>query len=496
MKKNILKIIETILLTIGLFSIFQNINANSDHSLKRIQEKGEIVMGTSPDYPPFEFTKNINGKAGIYGSDIQLGQKIAKDLGVKLSIKQMSFDSLLVALQTGKIDMVLAGMVNTPERRKSVNFSKDYYEDPNVLISLKGSPKFSTPEDLNNKTFGAQTGSVPFNLVKKQKQVKKIMGMENNNDLILALQAHKIDTAVLDKATAQAFVQNNKMLKLNEVSFLNSGSKMAVAFKKNSDSLTQAVNKTINFVNNNDLYNKEFLASAGEVINGLKKEKGPHGPQQKVNNPNSMWNYKGYFISGMIYTIMISLIATFFGFIIGTALALMRMMNNKLIKGTVIGFIEFIRGTPLMIQIMFVYFGIGVFVNIPAVFAGIIAISINSGAYVAEIIRGGIDSIDSGQSEASRSLGMSKSNTMRFIILPQALKNIWPALGNEFVSLIKESSIVSIIGVTDLIYQLKIVQSDTYRGVMPIFISMILYFIMTFTASTTMKIIERKMSHE
>ncbi len=133
-----------------------------------------------------------------------------------------------------------------------------------------------------------------------------------------------------------------------------------------------------------------------------------------------------------------------------------------------------------MVQVMFVYFGIGIIVNIPALLSGIIAVSLNSGAYVAEIIRSGIDSVAKGQTEAASSLGLSKGDTMRFVILPQAIRNIWPALGNEFISLIKESSIVSIIGVTDLIYQTNIVRADTYRGVMPIFITMLIYFVITF----------------
>ena len=148
-----------------------------------------------------------------------------------------------------------------------------------------------------------------------------------------------------------------------------------------------------------------------------------------------------------------------------------------------------------MVQIMFVYFGIGLIVNIPALTSGIIAVSLNSGAYVAEVIRGGINSVDKGQTEAARSLGLSKNGTMRYVILPQAIKNIWPALGNEFISLIKESSIVSIIGVTDLIYQLKIVQSDTYRGVAPIVVAMVLYFVVTFGLSKVLAYFEGRMKH-
>jgi amine acid ABC transporter, permease protein, 3-TM region, His/Glu/Gln/Arg/opine family len=173
----------------------------------------------------------------------------------------------------------------------------------------------------------------------------------------------------------------------------------------------------------------------------------------------------------------------------------MRFSKSKLLKALSVAYVEFVRGTPLMVQVMFVYFGIGILVNLPALLSGIIAVSLNSGAYVEEIIRGGINSVDKGQTEASASLGLAKGDTMRFVILPQALKNIWPALGNEFVSLIKESSIVSIIGVTDLIYQLNIVRADTYRGVMPVFVAMIIYFVITFILTRILNYAEGRMKH-
>ncbi|MBA1394661.1 amino acid ABC transporter permease, partial [Lactobacillus sp. XV13L] len=173
------------------------------------------------------------------------------------------------------------------------------------------------------------------------------------------------------------------------------------------------------------------------------------------------------------YTIFISAISVVLGFLLGVILSLMRLSHNKIVQTVASAYIEFIRGTPLMVQLLLVYFGLGLVINIPAVLSGIIAVFLNSAAYVAEIIRSGITSIPIGQTEASRSLGMSRTMTMKYIILPQAMKNIWPALGNEFVSLIKESSIVSVIGVKDVIYQTRIVHSDTYRGVMPLLIAMV-----------------------
>ncbi|MFJ6962695.1 MAG: amino acid ABC transporter permease, partial [Lactiplantibacillus plantarum] len=199
-------------------------------------------------------------------------------------------------------------------------------------------------------------------------------------------------------------------------------------------------------------------------------------------------------------TLIITVCSVFFGFIIGILLALARMAKGNPLKTAIrwlaTAYVEFIRGTPMMVQVMFVYFGLGLFVNLPALTSGIIAISLNSGAYVAEYIRGGINSVDVGQTEAARSLGMSNGETMRYVVLPQALKNIWPSLGNEFITLIKDSSIVSIIGVTELIYQSNIVRSDTYRGVAPIVVIMVLYFILTFTASRILNYFERRMQHD
>lgn len=149
-----------------------------------------------------------------------------------------------------------------------------------------------------------------------------------------------------------------------------------------------------------------------------------------------------------------------------------------------------------MVQILFVYFGVGALIsNLSAVVAGIIAIGLNSGAYVAEDIRSGISSIAKGQTEAARSLGLSQNKTYRYVIIPQALKNIWPALGNEFITLLKDSSLVSVIGVTELMYQTELIQTSTYRGVLPLFIAMIIYFIMTFTLSRILNYFEKRMKH-
>ncbi|WP_125980325.1 ABC transporter substrate-binding protein/permease [Loigolactobacillus iwatensis] len=476
-------------LVLGLVVTLAGISAQpaqaADNSLARVKEKGTLVMGTSPDYPPYEFLVNRNGKERVVGMDVDIAKKIAKDLGVKLVIKQMSFDSLLVALETNKVDMVVSGMSPTPAREKSVDFSKVYYKGgQSILINKTDKGLYHDKNSFINKAVGAQTGSIQYSLGKKQIKNSTVKGLDKISDLILALKSHKVEGVIMEKPSAQAYVDNDKSLTMINGNFnLGKGENdTAIGFRKGSTSLVNEVNKSVDQIDKQGL-TKDYLKDAGSYM--------------KTNTHNTtMWHYAGYFAKGVGYTLLITVISVFFGILLGIIFALMRLSKNKLLHGLGVAYIEFVRGTPLMIQVMFVYFGIGLFINIPALTSGIIAVSLNSAAYVAEIIRGGINSVAKGQTEAARSLGLSNTQTFRSVVFPQALKNIWPALGNEFVSLIKESSIVSIIGVTDLIYQLKAVQTATYKGVAPIIVAMILYFIMTFSLSKVLNHYERSMRHD
>ena len=209
-----------------------------------------------------------------------------------------------------------------------------------------------------------------------------------------------------------------------------------------------------------------------------------------------MKQFAPLFLNGTLTTVGISFISVLAGSILGILLALMRLSDSVLFRGIATAYVEFVRGTPMLIQVMFIYFAVGYVVNIPALASGIIAVSLNSGAYICEIIRSGLNSVPTGQTEAARSLGMNKTTALRYIIFPQALKNIWPALGNEFITVIKESSIVSIIGVSELIFQTRVVTSVSYRGILPLFVTMIIYFILTFSLTKLLNYYEGKMQYD
>lgn len=211
-------------------------------------------------------------------------------------------------------------------------------------------------------------------------------------------------------------------------------------------------------------------------------------------------NYFPKYLSGVELTLLISLITVCIGTILGSILFFMKnselsiwkIKPLKIIAGI---YVEIVRGTPMLLQILMVYSGTKLIFNIDvdALTAAIVAIGLNSAAYVAEIIRAGIEGVDKGQEEAARSLGMSKVMTMRLIILPQAIRNILPAIGNEFVSVIKESSMASVLGVGELTFSAKVIQGATYLSLEPLMVAAVFYFILTFSLGRLMSYIERRM---
>ena len=215
--------------------------------------------------------------------------------------------------------------------------------------------------------------------------------------------------------------------------------------------------------------------------------------------------YNSFFTEGVVNTLIIAAFSVLFGAILGTLMASLRMCRIPPLRWIAVAYIEFVRGTPLMVQLMFIFYGlpmIGITIpNIPWIpnfsrfAAGIVAMSMNSCAYVAEIIRSGIQAVDGGQMEAARSVGFSSGEAMRLVVLPQAIRNILPALGNEFVTVIKESSIVSVIGIADLMFRTNDVIAVTYKNLECLAVAALCYFVLTFVSGRAVSLAERKLSH-
>ena len=215
-------------------------------------------------------------------------------------------------------------------------------------------------------------------------------------------------------------------------------------------------------------------------------------------------NYYQYFLRGTQTTVIVSLITVLLGTVLGCLIALLRLSKFRLCSGFAKLYITVIRGTPLLVQLYIVYYqlhfipwpeGSILGVELARVMPCILALSMNSTAYVAEVIRSGIQAVDGGQMEAARSVGFSSGEAMRLVVLPQAIRNILPALGNEFVTVIKESSIVSVIGIADLMFRTNDVIAVTYKNLECLAVAALCYFVLTFVSGRAVSLAERKLSH-
>jgi polar amino acid transport system permease protein len=199
-------------------------------------------------------------------------------------------------------------------------------------------------------------------------------------------------------------------------------------------------------------------------------------------------------IDGLIITVKISILSIIFGTLIGILGALARISSNSLFKLIANCYVEWIRNTPLLIQILFIYFGLGVFLDLSSLVASVCALSFFSGAYITEIIRAGIQSIHKGQREAALSIGMTENQAMFLVILPQAVKRILPTLAGQFITLIKDSSLVSVIAVTDLTYVAKNIVTTTFRAFEVWLVIAVFYFLLSFVLSLAVRKLERRMA--
>ena len=214
-----------------------------------------------------------------------------------------------------------------------------------------------------------------------------------------------------------------------------------------------------------------------------------------LNRLNSTFVVDGrwqWFVSGLGYTLLISLFSVLLGLVIGILMALMRLSKSKILRAVSGIYIDIIRGTPTTVQLLIMWSGILAACK-NSVVVGFIAFGINSGAYIAEIVRGGILSVNIGQTEAGRSLGMTHKQTMASIVMPQAMKNILPALGNEFVVLIKETAVIGMIANIDLVGAARKVQSLTYDYLIPLLSIAVIYYVVIKIISTLLSKVEKGM---
>lgn len=268
MKKGLL-ILMVVILVLGTMSGCSAASGSTNDAMSKIKENGVLVLGTSADYPPYEFHMEIDGVDTIVGFDIEIAKKIAEEIGVELKIIDMKFEGLLPALTAGKIDLIIAGMTPTDERKQSVDFSTVYYkENQAVIVRAEDLDTLNSMDGFDGKTIGVQKSTIQEELAKNEFTNSTIKSLDKIPNLILELKSGKIDAIVLVSPVANSYMKANMDLAVTEIAF-DSEDGSAIAVKQNTGEFLDTINEVLQDLMTSGALD-QFITEAVELSDSLK----------------------------------------------------------------------------------------------------------------------------------------------------------------------------------------------------------------------------------
>ena len=492
-----------------IVSIFNILPLNSVFAADVNDEK-VFRVGMEAAYAPFNWTQSndANGAVPIEGSssfangyDVQIAKRIADALGMKLLVVKTEWDGLAPAVQSGKIDAIIAGMSPTAGRKKEIDFTDNYYKSQLVIVTnSKG--KFANSKklaDFSGANVVAQLNTFHDTVIDQIPGVHHGEPMTDFSAMRVAVESGKVDAYVAEKPEGMAAEMAKDAFKMIE---------LGDAFKTNPEDTSIA----IGIMQGSPLKEK---------INAVLKEI-PLAEQEKIMNEmikldlgktdqtilDIAINNKDLFISGTINTILISLVGTIVGLMIGFLVGIIRTIPK--LKSALMNFIvsfaklltnvyvQITRGTPMMVQSVLFYYGLQLFfnINVSPMASAFTIVSVNTGAYMAETVRAGINAIDKGQVEAAKAIGMNHVQTMLYVIIPQVFKNIIPNVGNEFIVNIKDTSVLNVISVQELFFSTKSIAGANFKFFETYLITSMIYLTLTLSISSLLHLLERKLTDD
>ncbi|MDO5027507.1 MAG: transporter substrate-binding domain-containing protein [Tissierellia bacterium] len=467
-------------------------------SAKENDEK-VLKMATNSTFPPYEFIED--GK--IVGIDVEIANELAKRLGYDLQIMDMEFNTIIAAIESGKANISLAGLTITEDRKEKVNFSIPYAKSVQIVIVAKDS-EIDKLDDLEGKKIGTQLGTTGDIYAKDDFGEEAVQSFDKYADAILALKSDKIDLVMIDQMTGQEFLKSNSDLKALDSPYADE--EYAIAVSKDEPQLLEKIDEIILAMKEDKSLDK-IISKYISSEDSLDMAEG-QGLIDQIKNNLVEKNRWMYLTQGLQITLIVTFFSLLIGFVLGLIIALIKLLykdkkpawnspgkvllNISYAISSV--FVSFIRGTPTMIQLLIMFNIILAGVN-NLIIVATLTFGLNSAAYMSEIFRGGFNAVNKGEIEAARALGLSYYQTFKKIVLPQSLHLSLPALGNETITLLKETSIAGAIGLMDLTRGANIIISNTYSALIPYLATAFIYYIFVLILEKLFKKLEGKMNY-
>jgi polar amino acid transport system substrate-binding protein len=459
-------------------------------TLDEVRRRGELRWGGDiQGGEPFVFEDPARpGK--LIGFEVEIAEAIARRLGVKPRFVQIAWSSLVPGLERGDFDVAMNGLERTPARAEKLRLSAPYYVYSETLAVRRGSP--IRWFDLEGKKVGTLNQTYAFDLL-RARGIEPVL-YEGVQEPYLDLAAGRIDAVLIDNIIAERYgCVMAELLCLPGEGALGA---YVLGIRKEDGRLAAAVDAAL-----------ADLKASGELRRILEKwklwnalQEGPEplpaqaAPQRAKRSfgAGQAW----LFLQGAAVTLALSSVAFVLAVLLGVLLAVTRVFGNRVAAGAAAVYVEIFRGTPVLLQLYVLYFALAPVLRLGAFEAAILGLALNYAAYEAEIYRGALLALPRGQTEAAVSLGLSRWQMLRHVLVPQALRMALPAMTNDFVALLKDSSVVSVITVVELTKRMTITAVDLNDWIVPGVACAALYFVMSFPLAHLARVLEKRLHRD
>lgn len=467
--------------------------ASTPSSIEKIKARGELLWGCDAEGgAPMAFP-DPKDPSKIIGFEVDIAEAIAAKLGVKAKMVQTAWSSLIPSLERGDFEIAMNGLEVTSEKEKKILFSRPYYIFTEQLVVRKDEEGIKSIADLKGKKVGTLAGTMAYDMLQKigGVDIRTYEGVWPYEDVALG----RIDAAFLDLPIAAYYGKPDPRLKY--AGPLEGEGLYGIAIRKEDPELKKAIDLVIEDLLRTgklkEIYEKwDIWNRAQEKLFTFSQTTGSgfHAESREV----PLYTFFPSLLKGAGITVFLSTVSMALAITLGLMLAMTRLYGPRPLGIMAAAYVEIYRGTPLLIQLYILYYGLpNLGIAITPIFAAIIGLAMNYAAYEAEIYRAGIEAIPKGQMEAALSLGMTRGLAVRRVILPQAVRIALPPVTNDFIALFKDSSLVSVIAMVELTKTYSILSATTLRFFELGLVTALLYFGMSYPLSLMARRLERKL---
>ena len=460
-------------------------------TLAKIKKRGEITWGADLQGGEPYLYEDPSDPSKIIGFEVEIADAIARRLGVKARMAQYTWSNLVPSLERGDFDVIMNGLEATAERGERILFSEPYFIYGETLSVRTDSP-YRSLADLRGRRVGTLNQTYAHDLLREQPL--EVVLYEGNDEPYIDLEQGRIDAVLLDNIIADRYGCVARRPRIKCLPEDIARGTYVIGIRKADPELKRAIDDALiamrkdgeleRILTKAKLWDKRQTEPAPAVVTAASKH--------RTFDTEMLWQ----FVFAAFVTLKISVLAFLLAVPLGLLLAIARVYGGPIVSGAARIYIEVFRGTPVLLQLFVLYYGLAPYYSLGPLQAAVLGLGLNYGAYEAEVYRGALLAIPRGQTEAAKALGMSPTQTLRHVLVPQALRLALPPMTNDFVSLLKDSSLVSVITVIELTKRMSIAAVDMRGWLIPGLACAALYLALSFPLSELARRLERRLARD